>query len=65
MPVREAARAEAENGKMRATLEAYERWEADLIEYNAAWKNGTLTISQAMWDRFIEIQAMRNEALGR
>jgi len=50
---------------MRATLEAYERWEADLIEYNAAWKNGTLTISQAMWDRFIEIQAMRNEALGR
>jgi hypothetical protein len=47
-------------------LEAYSRWEADLIMSNEAWSGGFAelpTITQELWDRFIEIQGMRNAAL--
>jgi hypothetical protein len=45
---------------------AYERWEADLILDADAWRGRDLpTISQAIWDRLIEIQALRNAAIAR
>jgi hypothetical protein len=45
---------------------AYERWEADLILDADAWKGRDLpAISQAIWDRLIEIQALRNAAIAR
>ncbi len=43
--------------------EAYESWEASLLSDDAAWKNELPTIPQALWDRFLEIQTMRNAAL--
>ena len=55
--------------KMLRTLEAYEEWEAMLIDDNEAWgPEGMGTnpkITNKLWDRLMEIQAMRNEALGR
>ena len=42
-------------------LKAYEAWEADVI-LHAKW--GDLpTLTQAQWDRLVEIQAMRNAVL--
>ena len=49
-------------------LKAYEAWEADLILSNEAWAGGFAalpTITQELWDRFIEIQTMRNTALAK
>lgn len=42
---------------------AYERWEADLILDPRPWVNDIVTIPAKLWDRFMEIQAMRNAAL--
>lgn len=53
---------------MRKALKAYERWEADLVLSDEAWRGGMAplpTITQSLWDRLLEIQAMRNAALGR
>lgn len=55
--------------EMRKVLEAYEAWEADLITDNDAWYDEARepldlpTIPQRLWDRFIEIQSMRNQVL--
>lgn len=59
------AQAEAadEIERLRTVLWAYEQWEADLIMRNEAWRNGLPTIPQDLWDRFIEIQAVRNGVL--
>jgi len=52
-----------------AVLAAYEQWEADLLMDNEAWytrerePRDLPTIPQALWDRLIEIQGMRNAAL--
>jgi hypothetical protein len=54
---------------LRSALEAYEKWEADLIGSNEAWytrEREPLELprfTQALWDRLLEIQAMRNAAL--
>lgn len=59
------------NAEMQKALEAYEQWEADLIGNTDAWytrerePRDLPVISQPMWDRLLEIQAMRNAALGR
>jgi hypothetical protein len=64
-------KAAAERDQMRAVLEAYEQWEADLIQDNEAWytrerePRDLPLIPQALWDRLIEIQALRNSALSR
>lgn len=51
-----------------AVMEAYEQWEADLIMSSEAWApNGmaeTPRIPPHLWERFLEIQKMRNAALG-
>lgn len=41
-------------------LEAYEKWEADLLLRDEAWDESLPTIPQDLWDRLIEIQTMRN-----
>jgi hypothetical protein len=43
-------------GEMREVLKAHEKWEADLILSDA-------TVPQSLWDRLIEVQALRNAAL--
>jgi hypothetical protein len=49
--------------KMKEVLGAYERWEADLIQYCEAWISGLPTITQEFYDRFVEIGGMRNAAI--
>ena len=47
-----------------AVARAYERWEADLILDNDAWADRELpTITQPLWDRLMDIQAVRNDAI--
>lgn len=52
--------------KMRAALKGYEQWEADLIFDHGAWRgiDGLPHITQSLWDRLLELQAMRNTAIG-
>jgi hypothetical protein len=63
-------KAAQERDVMRTVLEAYEQWEADLIMDNDAWYDecreprSRPIIPQPLWDRLIEIQGMRNAALG-
>lgn len=42
----------------------YEAWEADVIE-NADWRAPTPKLTQAQFDRLLELQAMRNAALSK
>ena len=47
-------------------LEAYERWEADLILSNEAWDGGAAdypTLTPELYGRLITIQGLRNAAL--
>jgi hypothetical protein len=48
-----------------AVLKAYEQWEADLILCPEAWEGeaGMPTLTHELYDRLIEIQTMRNQAL--
>lgn len=64
----EAAKIADERTKaLEAVAVAYERWEADLISDNDCWRDpsGLPSITEELWDRCVEIQSMRNEALGR
>ncbi|WP_395454737.1 hypothetical protein ACHMW5_13605 [Azospirillum melinis] len=47
---------------LAAAARAYEAWEADLI-LNGDWSNELPRMTQAQYDRLLEIQAMRNAAL--
>ena len=52
--------------EVQTVLEAYERWEADLILDDAAWCGGLApnpTIPDALWDELVRIQGLRNIAL--
>lgn len=70
-PSKEELRANADlmaaSPSLHDVAAAYEQWEADLILSAEAWEpNGqadTPRIPQVLWDRLIEIQAMRNAAL--
>src|SRR4051795_6996979 len=57
------AQAEGRADKMREVLGAYERWEADLIQYCEDWISGLPTITQEFYDRLVEIGGMRNAAI--
>jgi hypothetical protein len=57
------AQAEGHVETMKEVLGAYERWEADLMQYCEAWISGLPTITQEFYDRFIEIGGMRNAAI--
>lgn len=52
--------------ELLALAEAYSQWEADLILSDEAWADGMAplpTLTQQLYDRFIEIQTMRNAAV--
>ena len=56
-----------EDGRVRAlvdVIEAYEEWEADLI-LNADWSGSTPVMTQEQFDRWMEIQTMRNSILAK
>src|SRR3954468_656177 len=57
------AQAEGRVEKMKDVLGAYERWEADLIQYCEDWMGGLPTITQEFYDRLVEIGGMRNAAI--
>jgi hypothetical protein len=57
------AQAEGHVAQMKDVLGAYERWEADLIQYCEAWVNGLPAITQEFQDRLIEIGGMRNRVI--
>jgi len=52
---------------LAAVALAYQRWEADLVLADDAWPGmqATPTIPQRLWDRLLEIQAMRNAAVAK
>jgi hypothetical protein len=64
--------AEAENSALKLeisllkqVLEAYEQWEADIILENKCWTGQNVRLTDELWDRMIELQTLRNTALGR
>lgn len=64
---RSAAEAETARDRLLAVAKAYEAWEGDVI-LNADWggpvgEYDTPILTQAQWDRLVEIQTMRNAAL--
>jgi hypothetical protein len=50
---------------MLELLLAYERWEADLILCDAAWRNSLPTLNQELHDRLIELQLRRNAIVAK
>jgi len=48
-----------------AVVRAYERWEADLVLDGEAWDCGRAfpRFTAKLWDRFLELQTMRNDAV--
>ncbi len=53
---------------MREALLAYRQWEADLIEDDNAWErrpDGLPSFTDELWDRLLDIQAMREAALAQ
>lgn len=47
---------------------AYEGWEADMILCQEAWQGGRAdlpTLTDKLWDRLMEIQEMRNNAVAK
>lgn len=58
-----AESAERQRDEAIAALRAYERWEADLIMEDNSWVGGLPRLTQNLYDRMIELQAMRNAVL--
>jgi hypothetical protein len=57
------AQAQGHVAQMRDVLGAYERWEADLIQYCEAWVDGLPAITQEFQDRLVEIGGRRNTVI--
>jgi hypothetical protein len=57
------AHLQAENERLKAVAIAYREWEADLV-LNGDWSGDAVLMSQAQHDRMLEIQAMREAAIG-
>lgn len=54
---------EADRDRMKAVLIGYEKWEADLVVLNPWLGAGGLpTLTEADYDRLLELQAQRNAA---
>jgi hypothetical protein len=56
--------ADKERDEMIAVLRAYEQWEAALV-LTGDWRNEMPRLTQGLYDRMLEIQAMRNAILAR
>lgn len=61
----ELAQVFASSVELRDALKAIEQWEADLLMDDSAWVNGLPVFTQELYDRWIEVQAMRNNALAK
>lgn len=49
--------------KSQEVLLAYEGWEAEVIECDKCWSDGsTLTLTEELYEKMMHIQAARNEA---
>jgi hypothetical protein len=59
----ELSQARTQAAQMKDVLGAYERWEADLIQYCEAWVDSLPVITQEFYDRLVEIGGMRTAAL--
>ena len=59
----ELSQARTQAAQMKDVLGAYERWEADLIQYCESWVDSLPVITQEFYDRFVEIGGMRKAAL--
>lgn len=60
--VDEIERSEKVAAALGAVAKAYEAWEAGLV-FEGNWNNGLPALTQPLFDRLLEIQAMRNAAL--
>jgi len=49
--------------KMLSVLKRYEEWEAKLIEADEAWQGRNFAITDELYEEFMEIQGLRNEAI--
>ena len=49
--------------KARQLLEAYEQWEADLVQADECWRGDYPAMNKSLYDRWMELQEKRNEAL--
>lgn len=50
--------------KLRAVLKGYEQWEADVIMDDNCWRDSPMVLSEKQYNRLIELQQLRNAALG-
>jgi hypothetical protein len=58
------ARQSATIGWMVAVLKGYEAWEAEIIQEDKCWPdNAPMALTQALYERLIELQTLRNEAI--
>lgn len=57
--------AEKQSARARTVLEAYEKWEAELLLNDLSWVDGLPRFTQALWDAFMVLQGERNAVLGR
>ena len=58
------ARLIAASPDLLAVAKAYEAWEAEVV-FDANWADGLPKLTQPLFDRLLEIQAMRNAALAK
>jgi len=59
----ELSQARTQAAQMKDVLGAYERWEADLLQYCEAWVDSLPVITQEFYDRLVEIGGMRTAVL--
>ena len=59
----EVERLTAERDAMKAHLANTESWEAALIIEPECWRGATPTVTQELWDRWIDLQTARNVLL--
>ena len=49
--------------EQKVVLKKYEEWEAKLIMEDNCWENGLPELTQELFEEFLEIQELRNQAI--
>jgi len=49
--------------EQKAVLKKYEEWEAKLIMEDNCWENGLPELTQELFEEFLDIQELRNQAI--
>jgi hypothetical protein len=52
-----------ENTRLRDALEKWCTWEEELLNTREAWEDGLPKMTQELYDKYIELQSIRNKAL--